>query len=244
MKKYGLIGKSLSHSFSKNYFTQFFKEQGIDARYDLLEFENESALKKFFEKEVYNYSGLNVTIPYKETVIPFLDGCETAISKINAVNTIKVSKDNLEGFNTDVYGFRKSLIPLLTDYHQTALIFGTGGASKAVAYVLNQLELPFRMVSRKEGEKRWTYDELTLSQLKKYKIWINTTPVGTFPNIDEVLPLDKNAITNMHLLFDLVYNPEMTSFMKLGQGSGCQLKNGHDMLIHQAEKAWEIWQKG
>lgn len=243
-KKFGLIGKNINYSFSKHYFTEKFKSYHFDncayLNFDL------SSLKKFNQiiTETKGLKGLNVTIPYKEDIIPYLDSLSKKATKIGSVNTIVVSKKKkLKGFNTDYYGFKKSLIPLLKPHHTKALILGTGGASKGVAFALKQLNIEYDFVSRNADEFQISYTELNAAFFEDYTIIINTTPLGTFPNILEFPPLDYSLFNKKHIAFDLVYNPEETLFLKKAKEQGATIKNGYDMLVYQAEKAWKIWNK-
>lgn len=243
MKQYGLIGKTLSHSFSKKYFEEKFKRENINAVYENFELNDISQVEGLFSIHS-NLCGLNVTIPYKEQIIPYLDEVDEQARKIGAVNTIYIDKEigKMKGYNTDVYGFKQSLKPFLENQHQRALILGTGGASKAVAYVLNELGITTAFVSRTpQLENQLSYDELNENILASFLLIVNTTPLGTFPNIDEKPTINYDAITPNHLLYDLVYNPAETAFLKEGKKRGALTINGEQMLQLQAEKAWEIW---
>lgn len=243
MKQYGLIGKTLSHSFSKKYFEEKFKRENINAVYENFELNDISQVEGLFSIHS-NLCGLNVTIPYKEQIIPYLDEIDEQAQKIGAVNTIYIDKEigKMKGYNTDVYGFKQSLKPFLENQHQRALILGTGGASKAVAYVLNELGITTAFVSRTlQLENQLSYDELNENILASFLLIVNTTPLGTFPNVDEKPTINYDAITPNHLLYDLVYNPAETSFLKEGKKRGALTINGEQMLQLQAEKAWEIW---
>lgn len=243
MKQYGLIGKTLSHSFSKKYFEEKFKRENINAVYENFELNDISQVEGLFSIHS-NLCGLNVTIPYKEQIIPYLDEVDEQAQKIGAVNTIYIDKEigKMKGYNTDVYGFKQSLKPFLENQHQRALILGTGGASKAVAYVLNELGITTAFVSRTpQLENQLSYDELNENILASFLLIVNTTPLGTFPNVDEKPTINYDAITPNHLLYDLVYNPAETAFLKEGKKRGALTINGEQMLQLQAEKAWEIW---
>ena len=243
MKQYGLIGKTLSHSFSKKYFEEKFKRENINAVYENFELNDISHVEGLFSIHS-NLCGLNVTIPYKEQIIPYLDEVDEQAQKIGAVNTIYIDKETgkMKGYNTDVYGFKQSLKPFLENQHQRALILGTGGASKAVAYVLNELGITTAFVSRTpQLENQLNYDELNENILASFLLIVNTTPLGTFPNVDEKPTINYDAITPNHLLYDLVYNPAETAFLKEGKKRGALTINGEQMLQLQAEKAWEIW---
>ncbi len=239
--RFGLVGKNISYSFSRGYFAQKFKDLNLEHHvYENFDLANISDFTNLI-KTTKNLKGLNVTIPYKEMVIPYLDQLEESVLEIGAVNTIKIDGDRLVGFNTDAYGFQMSIEPLLKDYHEKALILGTGGASKAIAYVLGKLGIQFRFVSRTGKNNGYTYDELSHEIIEEYKVIINCSPLGTFPNITEKPNLPYKSISDQHLLFDLIYNPEKTMFLKLGEEKGAQILNGQKMLELQAEKAWEIW---
>ena len=241
MKQYGLIGYPLSHSFSKGYFAEkFAKENIVDCKYDVFPLEK---IEDFVElcNDKKNLIGLNVTIPYKEKTIPFLDELDETAANIGAVNTIKFSNGKKIGYNSDAYGFEMSLKPLLKSHHTQALILGTGGASKAVEYVLKKLGIAFQYVSRTKNDKAISYEELNESIIQHSKLIINTTPIGMYPNIDTAPDIPYNVLTEKHLLYDLVYNPEETLFLKKGKEKGAQTKNGLEMLYLQAERSWEIW---
>lgn len=244
MKKYGLIGKNISYSFSEKYFTEKFARQGIhDCSYGIFDIQDISEVKDILcDGEI---RGLNVTIPYKLEIIPFLDEISDEARQIGAVNTVKISPDGrLSGYNSDVYGFRQALAPFLESRHQRALILGTGGASKAVAYVLKGLGIDYFFVSReKRSESRLlTYSELTQAHVKSCPLIVNTTPLGTFPRTDTCPDIPYESLGTDNLLFDLVYNPAETLFMKKGRENGAAVSNGLTMLALQAEKSWELWQ--
>jgi len=245
MRKFGLIGKDISYSFSRNYFKNKFETENIsDATYSNFDIETIESYKASVLKTP-NLSGINVTIPYKEMIIPKLDKLSKKAKKIGAVNTIKILEDGTtKGYNTDCYGFKKTLKPHLKKKHKKALILGTGGASKAIAFVLKELGIKYKFVSRKASKGvKLTYNTLTEAHIKKYKIIINCTPLGTFPNVNEAPELPYNAITSKHILFDLIYNPEKTQFLKNGEIKNATIINGYKMLEFQAEKSWEIWNK-
>ncbi|HPF52812.1 MAG TPA: shikimate dehydrogenase [Draconibacterium sp.] len=245
MNKYGLLGYPLTHSFSKRFFTEKFENENIDSTYDNFEIDN---INKFPEvvKNNPEVIGFNVTIPYKEQVIQYLDELNDSAREIGAVNTIKVKRsgDNvyLKGFNTDTYGFESSLSPLLKDYHKKALILGTGGASKALKYVLNKLGIDYISASIEElKEKEIRYEDIDKEMMKNRLLIINATPLGTYPKVDSFPNIPYEFITKKHLLFDLVYNPEVTKFMAKGLAQGATVKNGYDMLLGQARRSYEIW---
>lgn len=243
MKKLGLLGKNISYSFSKAYFKSKFENENIkNVTYENFDIESINLFPSIV-KNTKNLRGLNVTIPYKQEVMPFLDKINKKARAIGAINTIKITKKGkLVGYNTDFYGFTKSLEPLLKPYHSSALILGTGGASKAVAYSLEQLGISYHYVSRKKSEGiSYTYETLTESILKQHKIIINCTPLGTFPNIDDCPDIPYSGITKHHILFDLIYNPEETKFLQLGKQQNAVTTNGLGMLKLQAEKSWSIW---
>ncbi len=244
MHKFGLIGKDISYSFSKTYFADKFQKEGIkDVSYENFDLRTIKDFEDIFTNNP-GIAGLNVTIPYKEVVIPYLDKLSRKAKAIGAVNTIKITKKgNLKGYNTDCYGFKNSIKPFLKSYHKKALILGTGGASKAIAFTLNELNLDYKYISRTKTNDNLTYDELDESIIKQYHIIINCSPVGTHPNVDEYPKIPYEALTNKHLLFDLIYNPSETLFLRQGKKQGAKTCNGLKMLELQAEKAWEIWNK-
>jgi shikimate dehydrogenase len=245
MKKYGLIGYPLTHSFSKRFFTEKFEKENIGAVYDNFEIDSVS----LFPEIIKNYpelSGLNVTIPYKEQIIPFLNELDEAAEKVGAVNTVKINRTNkgtwLKGFNTDTHGFETSLKPLLQPHHKKALILGTGGASKAIKFVLNKLKINFISASIEElQEKEIRYEDIDENLMNERLLIINATPLGTYPKVETYPPIPYEFISANHLLFDLVYNPEETFFMKKGKKQGATVKNGYEMLLNQALKSYEIW---
>ena len=253
---YGLIGYPLSHSFSKKYFDEkFIKEKLIDIEYNLFPIEN---INSFPQLLIDNptMKGLNITIPYKESIVPFLDALDETANNVGAVNCIKVqqvstNKRQLIGFNTDVYGFRQSIKPFLESQHNRALILGTGGASKAVAYVLKEIGIDCFFVTRQKTinhqpstiNNTFQYDELNENIISAFKLIINTTPVGMYPNINNAPALPYQYVTSSHLLYDLVYNPAETEFIKQGKFYNASTVNGLSMLHLQAEEAWRIWNK-
>ena len=241
VSKFGLIGKDIDYSFSKKFFSEKFERENLPHTYENFDI---SSIEKFPEiiNKTPNLKGLNVTIPYKEKVIPFLDSLAPDAEKIGAVNTIEISKNGkLTGYNTDHFGFQKALEPFLPLQKNTALILGTGGASKAIAYALQNLNFDFRFVSRKKGPKTLDYSSLDKLFIENNLLIINSTPLGTFPNIDDCPPLPYQFITENHLLFDLIYNPAETEFLERGKLQGAQTSNGLKMLALQAERAWTIW---
>lgn len=243
MKKaiFGLIGKDIDYSFSRSYFnTKFEKEQ---FPYSYVNFDI-GDLTHFHSilKENKNLKGLNVTIPYKETIIPYLDHLSPEAKSIGAVNTIKILPDGkLIGYNTDYYGFQKSIKPILEKHHKAALILGTGGASKAIAYAFKEWNMPTLFVSRVATEKSICYEDITEEILFTHQIIVNTTPLGTYPNVNSYPKIPYSYLTSKHLLYDLTYNPSSTMFMQKGALQQAKATNGYAMLVEQAEKAWEIW---
>lgn len=241
MKQYGLIGYPLSHSFSKGYFAEkFLKENITDANYDVFPLEKIDDFTALYQNKE-NLIGLNVTIPYKQQVIPFLDELDETSANIGAVNTVKFTQGKRIGYNTDAYGFEMSLKPMLQSHHTNALILGTGGASKAVEYVLKKLGISFQYVSRNKSDHTISYEQLDEFIIHNSKLIINSTPIGMYPNVDVAPNIPYNAISEKHLLYDLVYNPEETLFLKKGKEKGAQTKNGLEMLYLQAERSWQIW---
>lgn len=237
MKTYGLIGKNISYSFSRNYFNKKFLAEGIkNTQYINFDIDNLLELNHLFNKK---NNGFNVTIPYKETIIPYLDTLDTHAKKINAVNTIQIKNGIKKGYNTDWIGFKKSLQPLLKPHHTSALILGTGGASKAIKYALDQLQINHKTVSRFDAD--FTYENLSKEIIQQNNIIINCTPLGTFPNINTAPQIPYEGITKMHLAYDLVYNPAETLFLQKCKNNGATIKNGLEMLEIQAEEAWKIW---
>jgi len=243
MKHFGLIGFPLGHSFSKKFFTEKFKQENIDAQYDLYELANLLEFENLLtETELY---GLNVTIPYKEKVIQYLDELDETAAEIGAVNVIKFIREEgslkIKGYNSDAIGFENSLAPLLKTYHQKALILGTGGASKAIDYTLRKLGITTTFVSRTAKPDSLTYDQLNKDILNENLVIINASPVGTFPHADECPNIPYQFLTGKHLLFDAVYNPAETLFLKKGKEQKAQVLNGEGMLTGQAIAAWKIW---
>jgi shikimate dehydrogenase len=247
IKKYGLIGYPLGHSFSKKYFSdKFQKEKLTNCVYKNFEIEDVKQLYKVV-RDNPDLIGLNVTIPHKQAVIELLDELDEQAEAIGAVNTIRIirqdGKVHLKGFNTDVIGFGESLKKLIQPHHKRALILGTGGASKAIAYVLGEMDIHYQYVSRSKGKGDLTYQDITTDLIKMYTLIINTTPMGMHPNADQAPELPYADMNELHLLYDLIYNPEETAFMTKGKKYGAQIKNGLDMLIGQAEAALKIWNK-
>lgn len=237
---YGLIGYPLSHSFSPQYFKQKFELLSLLADYKLFPIKNISYIAQVLLSEP-ELLGLNVTIPHKETIIPFLNEVDIAAAKVGAVNCIQIANGNLIGYNTDIIGFEKSITPLLRTHHKRALILGTGGAAKAIAYVLEKLQIPFLFVSRRKEKGFITYEEIDQRIIASHSIIINTTPVGMHPNTKALPTLPYQYISEQHLLYDLTYNPAETAFLAQGKKNGATTKNGLEMLELQAEASWEIW---
>ncbi|MFN8337837.1 MAG: shikimate dehydrogenase [Saprospiraceae bacterium] len=240
MKQFGLIGYPLTHSFSPNYFNQKFDNEDINAEYMAYPLETITDYCALVEQ--INFVGLNVTIPYKESIISFLDEIDEVAHAIGAVNTITFEDGVSKGYNTDAGGFRESLLSFIGDLSciKSALILGNGGAAKAVKYVLKCLGIKFKIVSR-SGNGDLTYDDLGASEISSSNLIINTTPLGMYPNVAYSPKLPYNLLDEKYFLFDLVYNPEKTIFLTEGLNRGCKIKNGHEMLILQAEYAWHIW---
>ena len=241
MKQFGLIGKQLSHSFSPAFFTDFFQKQGIDAHYAAYELQEISDFPQLMKDHIFG--GLNVTIPYKTDIIPFLDELDPLAAEIQAVNVIAFDNGRTKGYNTDVYGFQQSIKPFLTFHHERALIFGTGGASKAVAHVFKSLGIDVIFVSQSPSSlsNHFTYEDVNEHMLAACKVIVNCTPLGMFPYVDSAVELPYASLSEEHLLIDLVYNPEETLFMKQGRANGATAMNGLSMLQNQALKSWEIW---
>lgn len=242
-KRFGLVGRNINYSFSAGYFKDKFEKTGLDKyTYTNFDIEDISLLPEILEN-TKRLKGLNVTIPYKEEVITLLDKLSPTATIIGAVNTIVFTKKGTKGYNTDHYGFRKALEPLLMPHHKKALILGTGGASKAVAYALRRLKIEYDFVSRTATDVVYAYEDLDKDIFNDYQIIINTTPLGTFPNMKECPLIDYSLFTREHLAFDLVYNPEETEFMKRAAQNGAATSNGYQMLVHQAERAWKLWNR-
>ncbi|SDH73097.1 shikimate dehydrogenase family protein [Winogradskyella thalassocola] len=242
--KFGLVGKDISYSFSRGYFKDKFDSENLPNSYVNFDLQSIDELSEII-KTTSNLKGLNVTIPYKEQVIPLLDKLNKKARDIGAVNTIRFTKKKkLVGYNTDFYGFRNSIKPHLKSHHKKALILGTGGASKAIAYALKKLKIKYDFVSRSQKENvTYLYSDLTSDIISEYTIIINCTPIGTFPKVNECPDIPYDAVTSEHILYDLIYNPEQTKFLQCGQLKGATTINGLEMLRLQAEKSWEIWNK-
>lgn len=243
---YGLLGKNISYSFSRGYFTEKFKKEHLNnCEYVNFDLQNISDFPKLISKHPTQLKGMNVTIPYKLDIFQYLDEVDEIASEIGAVNTIKISKKGkLKGYNTDAYGFEKSLQPLLHQSHKKALILGTGGASKAVAFVLKKQGISFSFVSRNPQKKNEiSYTQISEEILNTHTLIINCTPLGTHPNTTDCPNIPYQYLGEHHLLYDLIYNPAETTFLSKGKERGSSIKNGLEMLENQAEKAWEIWNK-
>ncbi len=244
MDKYGLIGYPLGHSFSISFFNEKFQNEGIDATYENFEIPTIEGFPEILDSNP-NLCGLNVTIPYKEKVIGLLDSLSKEAQEIGAVNVIKVThkgnKTTLKGYNSDVIGFTKSIEPLLERFHKKALILGTGGASKAIEYGLKSLGLETIKVSRSEKPETLQYSQITAETIKEYNVIVNCTPCGMYPHADECPDLPYEAMDSRTLLYDLIYNPDETLFMKKGKERGAIVKNGLEMLLLQAFASWEFW---
>jgi len=243
MQHFGLIGYPLGHSFSKKYFSAKFEKEKIDATYDLFELANIQEFTDLIKKT--QLAGLNVTIPYKEQIIPFLNELDDTAAKIGAVNVIKISLKGgevyLKGYNSDAIGFENSIKPFLKAHHTKALILGTGGASKAINYVLNKLGIVTTFVSRTPKADMLSYSQLDKKIMCENTVIVNASPIGTFPHTDECPDIPYQFISKQHLLFDVVYNPSETLFLRKGWERGAKGLNGENMLIQQAEAAWAIW---
>jgi shikimate dehydrogenase len=243
LKRYGLIGYPLSHSFSGSYFASKFENEEIsDCRYDLFPIQNITELPSLLQ-EFPELQGLNVTIPYKEQVLPFLHQMTDAVREIGACNCIRIRNGQLEGHNTDVFGFEEILSPLLLPHHHTALVLGTGGAAKAVAWVLRKKGISFRYVSRTPSANVISYSSCTRELLASNSLIINTTPLGMYPHTNEAPDIDYQSIGDQHLLIDLIYNPARTLFLQKGEEKGAVVENGLRMLELQADESWRIWQQ-
>lgn len=241
MRLFGLIGYPLFHSFSKKFFSEKFEREGLsDCRYESFSIPSISDLTSIV-KQNPELCGLNVTIPYKEQVLSFLDEKSVLVKKIKACNCIKIEMGKLTGHNTDAPAFEQSLREKLQTHHTKALILGTGGAAKAVEFSLEKLGITYKYVSRKPSAKNFSYEQLTDTLIGEYTLIINTTPLGMHPNIVEAPPIPYHALSSAHYLFDLVYNPTKTLFLQKGDEQGATIKNGYEMLVLQAEESWRIW---
>ncbi|MFK7808316.1 MAG: shikimate dehydrogenase [Saprospiraceae bacterium] len=244
MPQFGLIGYPLSHSFSGKYFSEKFSKAGlVDYGYDLFPLSSIVELPDLLATHK-DLAGLNVTIPYKEQVLPYLEELTEEAKEIGAVNCISINNGKLKGHNTDVYGFEISLLKLLNNQSvKGALILGTGGAAKAIQFVLNKLKIPFKLISRKANKGDLTYAEIDKEVLQAFPLIVNTTPLGMYPNINTAPDLPYEYLTSENKLYDLIYNPEKTLFLNNGLGKNCATMNGLEMLTLQAERSWEIWKE-
>lgn len=242
--KFGLIGKNIDYSFSRTYFNRKFELEELPYSYENFDLEHISELSKVLSN-TSQLKGLNVTIPYKESIIPFLDGIDKQARAIGAVNTVKISKNaQLIGYNTDFIGFQESLKPYLSPSHNNALILGTGGASKGIAFALNRLGISYDFVSRSNSSQvKFNYSDLTTAIISSYPIIINCTPLGTYPNVNSCPDIPYEGIGPGHICYDLIYNPEQTKFLSCADLQGAQTLNGLEMLHIQADAAWNIWMK-
>ncbi len=242
MKQFGLIGYPLGHSFSKKYFEEKFAKENLQGySFELFSIEKVEAIKEIIANNK-NLQGLAVTIPHKETVMPLITEISDAAKAIGAVNCIKIKDGKTIGYNTDVIGFEKSLLPLLQPHHTKALVLGTGGASKAVQYVLKKLGISFLLVSRNRSNETITYDDISVEIIETHSLIINTTPLGMSPNEGVFPNIPYAYLSSKHLLYDLIYKPEKTLFLQKGEEQGCIIKNGFEMLVLQAEENWKIWE--
>ena len=243
-RQFGLLGKNISYSFSKDYFTDKFALGNlVDCTYENFDIQTIEEFSSIITNTP-DLKGLNVTIPYKETIIPYLNKLSKTAAQIGAVNVIRFTKNGkLKGYNSDYYGFMKSLEPLLQSHHKKALILGTGGAAKAVSFALDKLGILYTFVTREEKEGMIDYNRINATSFDNHQIIINCTPLGTLPNSKESPPIPYNYFTSSHIAFDLIYNPEESQFLKKAKKKGAVTKNGYEMLVFQAEKAWKIWNK-
>lgn len=240
-KTFGLLGKTLSHSFSKSFFTDFFQQNNVDATFENFELKSKDEIPALLQNSL---SGLSVTIPYKEEIIPFLDELSPEAQSIGAVNCVQFIDGKTIGHNTDAYGFHQSIKPFLTNKHERAIILGTGGAAKAIHYVLKQLGIDCIFISRNpKSDNEFSYSDVNEHMLNACKLIVNCTPVGTFPNTDDCLELPFEHLTEDHLVVDLIYNPQETQLLKRSKHAGSQILNGETMLKQQALQAWKIWQQ-
>lgn len=242
MIKFGLIGQKLEHSYSQSFFREYFQKNKIDADYLNLEFPSNNELETFFKEEIFEYKGLNVTIPYKESVLQCIDELTTEATSIGAINTIKIANNTIIGHNTDCFGFHQMIKPFITSQHQKAMIIGTGGASKSVAYVLKSIGIDVLFISRKKvGKNIFEYSDINKYMLQACKCIINTTPVGMYPNNQECIKFPFEFLTSEHLVIDLIYNPEETLFLKKAKEHNATILNGQTMLREQAFESWKFW---
>ena len=241
MKRYGLIGYPLSHSFSQRYFTEKFAKEAIgNVAYENYAIPRIDALKQILEQEK-TLCGFNVTIPYKKAILPWLSSFSAAVEAMGACNCVKIENGKLIGHNTDVTGFEQALLPYLKTHHQNALILGTGGAAAAVAYVFARKGIAFQYVSRKKTATSISYEDIDEKIMQRHTLIINTTPLGMSPNVDEYPPVPYHLINELHHCFDLIYNPAETLFLQKAKAHGATIQNGEAMLVIQAEESWRIW---
>lgn len=241
MRRFGLIGKTLTHSFSQTYFSKKFEQEGItDCLYQNFELPQIQDIDALLD-QYPDLKGFNITIPYKEEILPYLFQLNEVVQAIGACNCVKVIDGKFYGFNTDVIGFRNSLQTQLKPHHTKALILGWGGAAKAVAYTLTFLGIDYLVVSRKNTEGTIAYTDVNQELLEQHTLIVNTTPLGMYPNVDAAPQMPYQLLTDKHFLFDLIYNPTQTQFLQLGAQQGAQTANGYEMLVGQAEESWRIW---
>ena len=241
MRLFGLIGYPLSHSFSQHFFTEKFEKEGIkECKYLNFPIRSIEELRSVINENP-GLEGINITIPYKEQIIPFLDEASEIVKQVGACNCIKIIQGRLHGYNTDVPGFESSFVKGLKPHHKQALVLGTGGASKAVQFVLSKLSISFKVVSRNPKGVETSYNSITADNIGDYPVIINTTPLGMQPAVDQFPSLPYSAMSNKHYLFDLIYNPAKTVFLESGEKYGAVIKNGYEMLVNQAEESWKIW---
>jgi shikimate dehydrogenase len=241
MKRFALIGNPLTHSFSKSYFQSKFEREGIeDATYENIEITSEEELKNLLAQ--YYFDGFNVTIPWKEDILKFVSELSPECKAIQSANVLMLTSNGYKAFNTDYIGFRDTLKPLLKPFHTSALILGNGGSSKAIAYVLNQLDIDFQIASREASLGQIiNYADIRAIDVRNASVIINTTPLGMSPNVNTFPAIPYEGMDKFHLAYDLVYNPAETQFLKKASLQGAMTKNGYDMLIRQAEESWKIW---
>lgn len=243
MRTFGILGYPLTHSFSQGYFQEKFRKEGItDAVFKLFSVPEIADFAEVLRTET-TLEGFCITIPHKKTILSFLQDSSEGVQAMGACNCVRVKDGKLTGYNTDVIGFEESFAPLLQPHHTKALILGTGGAAAAVEYILGKRGIDYRFVSRTAGEGRFTYEQLTPEVMAAHPVIINCTPLGTYPKVEEYPPIPYELVTSAHYLYDLVYNPPLTQFLERGQAQGATIKNGHDMLLIQAEENWKIWNR-
>lgn len=243
MRTFGILGYPLTHSFSQGYFQEKFRKEGItDAEFTLFSVPEIADFAEVLRTET-TLEGFCITIPHKKNILSFLQESSEGVQAMGACNCVRIKDGKLTGYNTDVVGFEQSFTPLLQPHHTRALILGTGGAAAAVEYILGKRGIGYRFVSRTAGEDRFTYEQLTPEVMAAYPVIINCTPLGTYPKVDEFPPIPYELVTSAHYLYDLVYNPPLTQFLERGQAQGATIKNGHDMLLIQAEENWKIWNR-